>query len=530
MGASRLGLVLLPAGLIAAALLTRLRYLRKLAHIPGPPCSLLLGSIPTMRGPPAFPHPFFTQRHLFLRALHAKYGPVVRMGLPIGRGAMIFFAKAEPMVEPYFKSPAHFPTRPSPPLVLESGLLFVKTGDVSRAHRAALVPALSTRALRHYLPALNRRAASLCDHAQLAAASAGAIGGVKGGASGEGDVEMHRPLSASTMDVIGEVGFGADFECLKGVDSHSTFMAAGTMLLGGMMAMVVLPLPLTRLIRSLPTSWQPRSQQDIVTAVGAYEWVARDLFARARADALAAKTEARGAGDHAAAADAPLAPVPKTFLEALAISDLSYQEAVEEIITLMIAGHETTANTLSWALHLIALHPAEQARAYTEVSRACPANSALEFDSLSALPYVRGCFYESLRLFPTVPSVPRLCERDALIDGVHVPAGTIVLYSITAGARDPAVFTEPDCFVPERHAQAAEGGAAWLPFGAGQRKCIGYRFAELEAIAFLVAILQRFEVLPPQEHTEPPGEYTDITLGPKLTGLYVRLRPRADIV
>lgn len=176
------------AGLLAAAVYVRMRFLRKLAHIPGPPYTFLLGNLAQLKGPPAFPFAFFTQRHLFLRALHARYGPVVRIVLPAGRGALVFFAEAEPMVEPFFQNAAVFSRRPSSPKVMELGLLAVPTGDLSRMHRAALSPAFSTRALRHHAFTLNRHASELC--AYLLAASGG----------GTSDVEIHKPLCATTMD------------------------------------------------------------------------------------------------------------------------------------------------------------------------------------------------------------------------------------------------------------------------------------------------------------------------------------------
>ncbi|KAG8463453.1 hypothetical protein KFE25_004964 [Diacronema lutheri] len=507
----------LPVGLLAAAVVARLRFLRRLAHIPGPPHTFLLGNLTMMRGPPAFPFAFFPQRHLFLRALHARYGPVVRLVLPAGRGALVFFAKAEPMLEPFFKDSLAFPMRPSAPRVLERGLLAVPTGDVSRAHRAALSPALSTRALRHYTPALNRHASALCTH--LAARAQG----------GHGDVEVHRPLSASTLDVIGEIGFGARFGALDGCEpgaAPSPFLGAANMLLSGVIAMVPWPLPVTRLVRALPLALQPRSQRELRGALRTYEGAARAFFAEA--SAAAAPTAGGAAAQLDGGSPAPSELPPRTFLEALAAARLSYAEAVDEIITLLLAGHETTANTLSWALHLLAAHPAEQAAARAELEAACPNGEPPNVDSLPKLTHLRGCVYEALRLFPTVPNVPRLCARDAIIGDVLVPAGTICFHAVAAGARDGSEFAEPDAFRPARHAHLPDGGsAAWLPFGAGPRKCIGYRLAELEAVTFLAALLRRFELLPPSAAAPLLGEHTDATLGPKLTGLHVRLKPRA---
>lgn len=327
--------------------------------------------------------------------------------------------------------------------------------------------------------------------------------------------------------MIGEVGFGARFNCLASEASGGSqpYLAASNLMLAGVLAFVPVPLPITRLVRSLPLSWQPLSQQRMFAGMRTYQDTARQLLRQHRpkgAAAPAAAASAVNADDMAAGA-----PPPATFLEALAHGPLSAEEAVDEVLTLLLAGHETTANTLSWALHLLATHPQEQARALAELRAACPGDAPLELGSLAALPYLRGCFYEALRLFPTVPNIPRIAGSDTTLDGVNLPAGCLVFYAIAVGARDPSVFAQPECFLPERHGDVADSSALpWLPFGGGPRKCIGYRFAELEAVAFLAAVLRAFEVCPPEEHTEPPGEYTDITLGPKQTGLYVRLRPR----
>lgn len=326
--------------------------------------------------------------------------------------------------------------------------------------------------------------------------------------------------------MIGEVGFGARFDCLASEASGGSqpFLAASNLMLSGVLAFVPLPLPVTRLVRSLPLRWQPPSQRLMFDGMRTYQDAARKLLSQHRKGAASATPAGSviNADDTAAGP-----PPPATFLEALAHGPLSEEEAVDEVLTLLLAGHETTANTLCWALHLLATHPREQARALAELRAACPGSSPLELATLASLPYLRGCFYEALRLFPTVPNVPRIADSDITLNGVRVPAGCLVFYTIAVGARDPSVFAEPERFAPERHGEVADSSALpWLPFGGGPRKCIGYRFAELEAVAFLAAVLRAFEVCPPEEHTEPPGEYTDITLGPKQSGLYVRLRPR----
>lgn len=134
---------------------------------------------------------------------------------------------------------------------------------------------------------------------------------------------------------------------------------------------------------------------------------------------------------------------------------------------------------------------------------------------------------EALRLYPTVPMVARVCAESARVGAHVIPAGSTLGYSIACAARDPASFDAPDAFEPGRFLGSA-GAAAWHPFGPeGPRKCLGFRLADAEALAFLATVLRRFEVEPASSLAEPPREYTDATLGLKQSGLRVRLRPLA---
>mmetsp|Transcript_8750 Transcript_8750/g.21068 ORF Transcript_8750/g.21068 Transcript_8750/m.21068 type:complete len:129 (-) Transcript_8750:288-674(-) len=122
--------------------------------------------------------------------------------------------------------------------------------------------------------------------------------------------------------------------------------------------------------------------------------------------------------------------------------------------------------------------------------------------------------------------VMRACAADAIVGGYRVPAGAALGYSVCVAARDPAVFKDPEVFDPARHGEGADG-SAWSPFGpAGPRKCMGYRLADIEAVAFLAVVLLRFDLQPPSPLAPKPVEYTDATLGPKESGLFLRCVPR----
>jgi cytochrome P450 len=483
---------------LGATFVRRARFLRSLRDIPGPEYGFFLGASRTLYSKPSF----FTQRHLALRDLHATYGPVVKIVLPAGRGALIAYAKAED-VAAAFKDVARFPMRPNGASAIGKGLLALPTGHTWRGHRAAMLPALSTKALRNYMPAILQSAEETCDLLEA-----------DGRASA--DVEVHAPLTAATLAIISRIGFGIEPGPLRAV-MQCDLMAAGSSLLEGQVAMLAVPTPLVKAARMLPMCLMPTSQRKMFEGRRVYEAEARRLYEAIRARAHAAR--AGTAAEPALASDDA-----RSLLEALAHAELPFDEVVDEIITLLIAGHETTANTMSWALLLLARHPEFQSRARAEIE-AVTAGAPLDFEHLPRLELVRGCLFEALRLFPTVPNVVRVCVADARVGAHVVPAGASLLYSIAVAARDPEVMRDADAFEPERHGATADGNA-WHPFGPqGPRRCLGYRLADAEGVAFLATVLRRFELREPSAAAPSPEEYTDATLGPKQSGLYLQLAP-----
>jgi len=497
------------AGTLALAVARRAFFLRSIRHIPGPEYSFFAGAMASIRGDGTRPS-MFKERHKYIRGLHKIYGPVVRIVMPAGRGAII--ACADPSATIVTDSAA-FPRRP-PNNVLDHSLVTLPTNAEWRRHRAALAPAFTTTALRSYHPSIVARAEQLWSTVHACG---------KGG-----DVEVSKPLTATTLDVIGDVGFGVDFGALAG-GSSSPFMLAGEEILGGVLLGAFLPPWVVRLSKALPLWVQPACARRLYGAYDLYTEAARSIYARARARTSTAANGVGGAHAHAPAAAEP--PPPVTLLTALADAQLTFEEARDEIITLLVAGHETTSNTICWAVHLLARHPRAQAAARRDALDACAAGVPLTFEAVCRMEYVRAVVYEALRVYPTVVSVGRLVERPARVCGVLLPRGAIASHSTATVTRDTALFGEDaDQFRPERQlagrSGAAESTPAWYPFGGGPRKCIGYRLAELEAVTILATLLRSFEVLPPSDaHRAEPTETVDLTLGPKKSGLFCRLRP-----
>jgi cytochrome P450 len=174
---------------------------------------------------------------------------------------------------------------------------------------------------------------------------------------------------------------------------------------------------------------------------------------------------------------------------------MSDQQVRDEIVTLFVAGHETTATALAWSLYLLARHPEAYARAKAE-ARAL-GGKAPTFEDLPRLSYCLKVFKESMRLYPPVYFFGRQAIADVRVGDWDFPNNTIVLISLYAMQRRPEIWPDPERFDPERFAPSAEETRhklAWAPFSGGPRTCIGNHFALMEGPIVLATILAHLDL------------------------------------
>ncbi|HWE90145.1 MAG TPA: cytochrome P450 [Pseudonocardiaceae bacterium] len=179
---------------------------------------------------------------------------------------------------------------------------------------------------------------------------------------------------------------------------------------------------------------------------------------------------------------------------------LTDAELRDQLVTLLLAGHETTATTLAWALHELAWQP--------EVRRT--AQRAADNDDED---YLTAVVKESLRLRPVIYEVVRRLTRPAEVGGYLLPAGTVVAPTIGVVQSDPTHYPRPEDFRPERFLDGQPPANTWIPFGGGVRRCLGAGFAQVEAVAVLREVLTRFDVRPALARPEKPRP-RNITLVP----------------
>ncbi|HKO37680.1 MAG TPA: cytochrome P450 [Solirubrobacterales bacterium] len=177
------------------------------------------------------------------------------------------------------------------------------------------------------------------------------------------------------------------------------------------------------------------------------------------------------------------------------------RELRDQLMTLLLAGHETTATALAWTFDLLLRHPAELARLRESLS-------AGEED------YLRATISESLRLRPVIPLAGRRLAKDLVADGTMLPAGTDVTPAIWLTHTRADLYPEPFAFRPERFLEDGPDTYAWIPFGGGVRRCIGAAFAEFEMRIVLREVLTRCELRKADPRPERTGR-RNITLSPK---------------
>ncbi|MFD4137676.1 cytochrome P450 [Streptomyces sp. NPDC058572] len=233
---------------------------------------------------------------------------------------------------------------------------------------------------------------------------------------------------------------------------------------------------------NLPRSWPTPANRKAAAATEELYAVCDDIIAKRRA-----------AGDSATGED-----LLTLLAQAGSEQDGSFEasEIREQVLIFLLAGHETTATSLAFALHLLARHPEHQQQARAEAVRVL-AGRTPEAADLDALPYLTKVLKESMRLYPAGPVIGRRAVADTEIGEFTVPAGADVIVAPWVTHRHPRYWDDPERFDPERFTPEREKARpryAWFPFGGGPRACIGQHFSMLESVLALAMILREYEL------------------------------------
>lgn len=334
--------------------------------------------------------------------------------------------------------------------------LFIAEGAHWRWQRRAVAPAFSHRNMLNLSPIMTAAAQRSAD--RIAAAGPRAI-------------NMLDEMVTSTFDVISDVTFsGGD-----GFDRDAVHRAIDDYIAeaGKLSLFDILGLP----------DWLPRPRR-------AMSGRALKDMKRIADGAIDARAE-RGPSDTPDLLDLLLDGTdPKTKRQ------MNTAELRDNLLTFIVAGHETTALTLSWALYLMGFDQAVQQKARAEAQTVLQGRAATGAD-VENLPYIRQIIDETLRLYPPAGVISRTAQRNDTLCGREVRPGDTVMVPIYALGRHQQLWDQPDVFDPDRFKdRKAIDRYAYLPFGDGPRICIGASFAQQEAVIILATLLSRFRFTP----------------------------------
>ena len=368
-------------------------------------------------------------------------------------------------------------------LFLGEGLL-TSEGEHHRRHRRMAQPAFHRERVAGYARAMVA-AAEACDARWRARPDPDA------------PLDLAAEMMALTLGIAGETLFGADV----GASAGEVAEALGDALRAAPLAFLPfgkfalrLPIPLATRFRRART----RLDRIVFGMIAERRAAAARGEPTDRGDLLSMLLAARDEEGDAAA------------------SALSDTELRDEVMTIFLAGHETTASALSWTWYLLGKNPDPAARLRAELDAALGTGAARRapgVDDLPALPYARAVIAESMRLFPPAYAIGRMCVERTTLGGYAIEPGWGVLTSPWLAHHDPRWWPEAERFRPERWLDAGEVAArprfAYFPFGGGSRICIGEQFAWTEATLVLATLASRWEVaLVPGVEPRPRGAVT----------------------
>lgn len=402
--------------------------------------------------------------------------PVIRQWSPMGP----FYVVSDPegIKRVFLDNVANYPKtemeRRFFSAVFGDGLLSSE-GETWRAHRRTMAPSFSPPSVASYAPAMVEETLAFCDRWDQALEDA--------------PIDVARDMSRLTLQIISRAMFATDGSALGEIMESSLdgAMAATRVGLGDFVPV----LDRIRFRARERRIAEVFSELDAIVARLIAEREARpggsDLLSRL----IAARDSETGVG-------------------------MTAREVRDQVVTIFVAGHETTAAAMAWTWYLLSQHPAEEARLHAELETVLSGRTPSHED-LPNLPYARMVIDEAMRLYPPAPgtSTRRALVADEVC-GVRIPKGAFVCVVPWITHRHKALWNHPDRFEPERFSKAASEGRprfAYIPFGAGPRVCIGASLATTEMVLILATLAQRYRL------TLSPGHEVEIrhqvTMRPK---------------
>jgi len=440
--------------------------------------------------------------HLQMEQWCREHGPVYKLKLG-GRRAVVFGDHALVQATLRDRPDGFRRTSRLREIVEEMGLpvgVFNASGDAWKRQRRMVMHGFDPGHVRRYVPSLQGVAQRLVGRWQKAADAGAAI-------------DLQADLMRYTVDTIAGLAFGATVNTLETDDVIQQHL---DQIFPAITRRVFAPLPMWR--------WFPsQADRDLKRSLVAVNAAVNGFIAQARA-----RLEA----------DPGRRTQPHNLLEAMIAaadqpdSGIDDSQVAGNVLTMLLAGEDTTANTIAWMVHLLWAHPLTLALATEEVRRVCGREGRPTLEMVEQLDYVEACCHETMRLKPVAPLMPQQALRDSTVGGVQIDAGMIVFGLMRVDSVSEAHVPRAAQFDPDRWLADGKPGQAAsaakrisMPFGAGPRICPGRYLALLEMKMAMAVLLQHFDIASvATADGQPPVEQLNFTMTP--VGLRMRLRRR----
>ena len=461
--------------------------LRRLAELPGPRALPLLGNLHQVD---------FRRLHLTMEKWARQHGPVYRVKLPTG--AVLVVAEPDLIGKVLRARPDTF-RRPSILAEVTAELggrsgLFDAEGDAWRNQRRMVMQAFAPQAVKAYFPALVEVARRLRRRWEAHADAGHAI-------------DLGADLRLYSVDIVAGLAFGTDVNTIE-MGEHPIQQNLNV-ILKGVAHRSLIPFPYWRYVK-MPAD--RRLERSVIVLRDAVI----DLVAQARERMRLEPSRSAN---------------PPNMLEAMLLaaseagSGVTEDDVAGNVSTMLLAGEDTTSNSLTWLIWLLHRDPDSLQRARDEVLRTVPNLDALTIEQLGQLDFLDACVQESMRLKPAAPFLSAEALCDTIVGDVAIDKGTIVLCVMRDTSPDNVDFENAGQFDPARWLQDCVNRKAAMPFGAGPRICPGRYLALLEIKAAMAMLLSHFDIASiGTAHGGEPREQVSLAMSPEVLHMHLRRR------
>ncbi|XP_053331287.1 cholesterol 24-hydroxylase [Spea bombifrons] len=431
----------------------------KYDHIPGPPRdSFLFGHSPTIMKLMKNNDLIYDQFIDWVK----MYGPIIRINglhkvlvLAISpEGVKEFLMSTKYSKDDFYDRVANiFGVR-----FMGNGLVTDRDHDHWHKQRRVMDPAFSRTYLIDLMGPFNEKAEDL-------------MTALSGKANGKQEVKIHDMMSRVTLDVIAKVAFGMELNSLE--DDETPFPQAISTVMRGLVE-----------TRNPLAKYLPGKRAFIRKVHQSVK-----LLRQTGKECIERRQRAIEEGE-----EVPVDILTQILKSAALEEECDPESLVDNFVTFFIAGQETTANQLSFAVMELAKNPHILEKVQAEVDEIIGSKRDLDYDDLGKLSYLSQVLKETLRLYPTAPGTSRALREEMVLEGVRIPPNTTLMFNSYVMGRMEEYYKDPLTFNPDRfHPDAPKPYYTYFPFSLGHRSCIGQVFAQMEAKVVMAKFLQRFD-------------------------------------